>query len=93
MSTNEGRTILVVGGACGMGAATVTALYRQGANLIVLDINEEAMGELIEDEELENGPGTLHFVAGDVMECFLSTFYYAKPRRKDANHRAHTNTA
>ena len=52
MSTNEGRNILVVGGACGMGAATVTALYRQGANLIVLDINEEAMEELIEDEEL-----------------------------------------
>ena len=43
MSTNEGRKILVVGGACGMGAATVAALYRQGANLIVLDINEEAM--------------------------------------------------
>ena len=50
MSTNEGRKILVVGGACGMGAATVAALYRQGANLIVLDINEEAMEELIEDD-------------------------------------------
>ena len=31
MSTNEGKVILVVGGACGMGAATVCALYRQGA--------------------------------------------------------------
>ena len=69
MSTNEGRKILVVGGACGMGAATVAALYRQGANLIVLDINEEAMEELIEDEELEDGPGTLHFVAGDVNDA------------------------
>ena len=69
MSTNEGRNILVVGGACGMGAATVTALYRQGANLIVLDVNEEAMEELIEDEELEDGPGTLHFVAGDVNDA------------------------
>ena len=69
MSTNEGRKILVVGGACGMGAATVAALYRQGANLIVLDINEEAMEELIEDEELVDGPGTLHFVAGDVNDA------------------------
>ena len=69
MSTNEGRKILVVGGACGMGAATVAALYRQGANLIVLDINEDAMEELIEDEELEGGPGTLHFVAGDVNDA------------------------
>lgn len=69
MSTNEGRNILVVGGACGMGAATVTALYKQGANLVVLDLNEEAMEELIEDEGLEGGPGTLHFVPGDVNDA------------------------
>ena len=82
MSTNEGRKILVVGGACGMGAATVAALYRQGANLIVLDINEEAMGELIEDEELENGPGTLHFVAGDVNDAAVrqEAIDYAKEK-------------
>ncbi|MBR3181947.1 MAG: SDR family NAD(P)-dependent oxidoreductase, partial [Eggerthellaceae bacterium] len=82
MSTNEGRNILVVGGACGMGAATVTALYRQGANLIVLDINEEAMEELIEDEELENGPGTLHFVAGDVNDASVrqNAIDYAKEK-------------
>jgi NAD(P)-dependent dehydrogenase (short-subunit alcohol dehydrogenase family) len=69
MSTNEGKAILVVGGACGMGAATVTQLYRQGANLVVLDINEDAMEELIEDEELTDGPGTLHFVPGDVNDA------------------------
>ena len=63
MSTNEGKKILVVGGACGMGAATVCELYRQGAKLVVLDINEEAWEELVEDEELADGPGTLHFVA------------------------------
>lgn len=68
MSTNEGRKILVVGGACGMGAATVTKLYREGADLIVLDLNEEAMEELIEDEGLAGGPGTLHFVSGDVND-------------------------
>ena len=69
MSTNEGRKILVVGGACGMGAATVCELYRQGANLVVLDINEDAMEELIEDEGLTDGPGTLRFVAGDVNDA------------------------
>ena len=83
MSTNEGRKILVVGGACGMGAATVAALYRQGANLVVLDINEEAMEELIEDEELTEGPGTLHFVAGDVNDTSVrqEAIDYAKANR------------
>ena len=55
MSTNEGKVILVVGGACGMGAATVCELYRQGAKLVVLDLNEEAWEELVEDEELTDG--------------------------------------
>ena len=68
MSTNEGRKILVVGGACGMGAATVCKLYREGANLIVLDLNEEAWEELVEDEELTDGPGTIDFVGGDVND-------------------------
>ena len=68
MSTNEGKKILVVGGACGMGAATVCELYRQGADLVVLDINEEAWEELVEDEGLDGGAGTLHFVAGDVND-------------------------
>ena len=45
MSTNEGKVILVVGGACGMGAATVCALYRQGAKLVVLDLNEPSRME------------------------------------------------
>ena len=39
MSTNEGKVILVVGGACGMGAETVCRLYREGAKLVVLDLN------------------------------------------------------
>ena len=69
MSTNEGKVILVVGGACGMGAATVCELYRQGAKLVVLDLNEEAWEELVEDEGLTDGPGTIDFVGGDVCDA------------------------
>ena len=69
MSTNKDKVILVVGGACGMGAATVCALYRQGAKLVVLDLNEEAWEELVEDEELTDGPGTIDFVGGDVCDA------------------------
>ena len=64
MSTNKDRVILVVGGACGMGAETVCRLYREGAKLVVLDLNEEAWEELVEDEELTDGPGTIDFVGG-----------------------------
>ncbi|MBQ9005656.1 MAG: SDR family oxidoreductase [Atopobiaceae bacterium] len=69
MSTNKDKVILVVGGACGMGAATVCELYRQGAKLVVLDLNEEAWEELVEDEELTDGPGTIDFVGGDVCDA------------------------
>lgn len=68
MSTNAGKKILVVGGACGMGAATVTELYKQGADMVILDMNAEAMEELIEDEELEGGPGSIHYVEGNVND-------------------------
>ena len=69
MSTNKDRVILVVGGACGMGAETVCRLYREGAKLVVLDLNEEAWEELVEDEELTDGPGTIDFVGGDVNDA------------------------
>ena len=69
MSTNKDRVILVVGGACGMGAETVCRLYREGAKLVVLDLNEEAWEEFVEDEELTDGPGTIDFVGGDVCDA------------------------
>ena len=71
MSTNKDRVILVVGGACGMGAETVCRLYREGAKLVVLDLNVEAWEDLVEDEELEGGLGTLDFVGGDVNDASI----------------------
>ena len=71
MSTNEGKVILVVGGACGMGAATGGKLYREGAKLVVLDLNEEAWEELVEDEELTDGSGTIDFVGGGVCHASM----------------------
>lgn len=64
----EGKSTLLVGGSCGMGAETLTRLLREGSNVIVLDINQEAMEELIEDEDLQDAPGTLDFVFGDVND-------------------------
>ena len=64
----EGKITLIVGAATGMGAETVTRLLRAGAHCVVIDINQEAMEELIEDEDLESAPGNLDCVFGDIND-------------------------
>ncbi len=57
----EGTTAIVVGGASGLGEATVRALAERGANVTIADVNAEkgqALGEELEAE----------FVACDVRE-------------------------
>lgn len=43
------KTFLVTGGASGLGGATATALVEKGANVVLLDLNEQA-GQLKEKE-------------------------------------------
>ena len=57
----SGRTILITGGASGLGAATVDMAVAHGARAVVLDLNEEA-GRA--KETLHSG--TVRFVKGDV---------------------------
>src|SRR4051812_39491070 len=57
----EGATAIVVGGASGLGEATVRALAERGANVTIADVNAEK-GEAL-GEELE-----ADFVACDVRE-------------------------
>ncbi len=56
------KTILVTGGASGMGAATAEYLAQQGASLILLDLNQEAVS--VKAKEL-NGLG----IACDVSDA------------------------
>ena len=57
----SGRTILITGGASGLGAATVDMFVAHGARAVVIDLNEEA-GRA--KEALHSG--TVRFVKGDV---------------------------
>ncbi len=43
MQTLQGRTALVTGAASGIGRATVLALARRGAGLVVCDVNEDGL--------------------------------------------------
>jgi NAD(P)-dependent dehydrogenase (short-subunit alcohol dehydrogenase family) len=57
----EGSAALVVGGASGLGEATVRALHERGANVTIADVNAEKGAALSEELGLE-------FVACDVRE-------------------------
>ena len=38
----DGRTVLVTGGASGLGGATVEMVVQNGGNAVILDVNEVA---------------------------------------------------
>ena len=57
----SGRTILITGGASGLGGATVDMVVAQGARAVVIDLNDDA-GRA---KEAAHG-GAVRFVKGDV---------------------------
>ncbi len=59
----EGASVLVVGGASGLGAATVRRLHAEGASVVIADLNAEK-GEALAAELGDRA----RFVAADVAE-------------------------
>jgi NAD(P)-dependent dehydrogenase (short-subunit alcohol dehydrogenase family) len=59
----SGCAALVTGGASGLGEATARALASHGADVTIIDLNDEAGQALVEDTE-----GAIRFVAADVTE-------------------------
>jgi NAD(P)-dependent dehydrogenase (short-subunit alcohol dehydrogenase family) len=57
----EGKTVLVTGGASGLGGATVEAVVQAGANAVILDVNESTGGALA-----SRLGGSVRFVKTDV---------------------------
>jgi NAD(P)-dependent dehydrogenase (short-subunit alcohol dehydrogenase family) len=65
-STIKDMTILVTGGASGLGAGFFTAWAALGANVIVGDINESSGRRLVESTKTNTGNKNIHFLPLDV---------------------------
>ncbi|MGW1026761.1 SDR family NAD(P)-dependent oxidoreductase [Streptomyces sp. NPDC002577] len=61
----EGKRIIVTGGAMGMGAATVRAYVREGAQVASFDIKDDEAAHVVEMAN-ESGPGSAKFFHCDV---------------------------
>ena len=70
MGTFDGKVAIVTGGAHGIGKATATEFAREGANVVIADVNEQA-GRAVEADLNELGPGGLLVVAdvAHIGEC------------------------
>ncbi len=62
-----GKRIIVTGCARGMGAATVRAYTSQGANVVGMDVSDEA-GKEVTAAASESGPGTASYLPVDVAD-------------------------
>jgi NAD(P)-dependent dehydrogenase (short-subunit alcohol dehydrogenase family) len=62
----DGRTAIVTGAAMGIGRATAVLLAKEGANVVVADINEEEAGKTV--ELIEEAGGVAKYVVTDVSK-------------------------
>lgn len=58
----QGKTVLVTGGAMGMGAATAKRLAQEGASVIIADINEKVANEKVGGITASGGKACFQFV-------------------------------
>jgi NAD(P)-dependent dehydrogenase (short-subunit alcohol dehydrogenase family) len=63
----QGKRIIVTGSARGMGAATVKAYVRAGANVVAMDVSDD-LGKTVVDEVAATGPGTSVYLHVDVSK-------------------------
>jgi NAD(P)-dependent dehydrogenase (short-subunit alcohol dehydrogenase family) len=80
--TFEGKTVLVTGGSRGLGAATVLAFARQGANVALTYVNAQTKAETVVEQArdyagrpgLPGQPGRFHDgKAPDPMPFIVTT--------------------
>lgn len=62
----QGRTILITGGAMGIGAATAKRLAHEGASVVIVDRDEEAAKATV--DEIRSSGGQTHFQFVDLAE-------------------------
>jgi 3(or 17)beta-hydroxysteroid dehydrogenase len=67
MGRVSGKVAIVTGGASGLGRADCIALAREGAKVLITDVNVAA-GEALAAELSAQHPGSVHFMKHDVRE-------------------------
>ena len=67
MGRLDGKIGIITGAATGLGRADAIAMSREGANLVVTDVNE-AGGQALADELNAVRPGSSHFMRQDVRD-------------------------
>lgn len=62
----KGKVIVITGATGGIGAATAKLLAREGAKIVLSDVNEAALKE--EKQSIEQDGGDVHYVVADVTK-------------------------
>ncbi|HEY3721376.1 MAG TPA: SDR family NAD(P)-dependent oxidoreductase, partial [Roseiarcus sp.] len=62
----EGKKALITGAAQGLGAASAWGLARQGASVLLTDVNEAGARQVAESIDAELGAGVAHSMRHDV---------------------------
>ena len=63
----EGKRIIVTGSARGMGEASLKAYVEAGANVVGMDVSDEA-GESVSNKANNTGPGECSYIHVDVSK-------------------------
>ncbi|KAK1965244.1 short chain dehydrogenase [Colletotrichum sublineola] len=84
-STLSGKTVLITGGALGLGAAFAREWASHGANVIVGDINGSVGETLVAALRTENPKGSYHFVTCDVTSWDSQVAFFKESARLSPN--------
>lgn len=64
----KGKTVIVTGAASGLGHATVLRLAREGANLVLVDLKQDAVDAVLEQIRAGGASGEAIAIAADVAD-------------------------
>ena len=77
----KGKTILITGGASGLGAAYFTLWAKHGANVMIGDINETLATELVAKTRQQTRNEDLHFIPLDATDWSSQIHFFKEAKR------------